>query len=614
MPSVPVILEVTDPTGTYTDVLVPLALSLPPADPFIAAVLTGSFIPQDRHIAEDATGAAVVLEALATLKINGTNHHIGHIKSITRHQTAGGGYAVDLKIPSLLADLTERYAGSGASGHRIFAESTPDEARSEITFLEGESEADSPNPYYPTPSADTWMYGGGTGDTPATTTYEETVVGASALVFETDQHSFPPRGYFSVGGHWCYYDGLQRNPAKGNRFTAYNVVWDLWGTSGDDPVPADTAVNLCVPKPISTYETPVVEGQTSASPAVWEVLSPHWYTVREHDGRIDFHGDPTAAPFSYLAIRVTYRTIEPTDGSAYMLDDFVTAVLTYDGDGGADVDSGSIDVSGVDDICIPRARIEQTCSVLAAIQSACGDLELDQFNTADAIWFQYDPTDGKYYLSKLQQASTADVILNNVIDIVETLESTQLYGKAIVRYERPSPSLISPTRVWHPAVGEAVVDGGPNVSAMHYMLNDRAMAQGWQGDTEAGNNVRSYLMMDGNDSTGCGIGVATSAGGHGWIYPYYAWFAAEDLIEHIRIVLDIRSALYSDLIIEVVGIQSYTPGTPPTATGIITLSDKLRFVLDWTEGRQSRPVNRVAHGGRFGAMSYGTSANGRWRT
>lgn len=573
------VLTLTSPDGVYVETGGVISLSLPPAESFNAQVLTATFTSNwnqngDESLATNPTR----LNSMATVDYNGTRAFKGRVRDISRTRNADGTSTVSITALSRLADLTGALAGTANGGTR-FLERTPTATLTEKTLYPGVAEDDCEAPYFPAFGADTWAYNADS--LPVAVLDVNTVVGASSLrTSSTTDQAFPPRGYLCIAaGQVVYYDGYHPNPAAGGKYTFYNLTWGLFGTSGGaDPVTAGTELYFTKPFAINLQSAPILYGEYDATP-LWEEIASGWYTVRASEGRFDFKGDPTAAPFSYLAIRATYDVIDEDHASRVLAGGVAADVLEYTGDGGAALSASDYSIS-IDDIPIAEARATTTSSALATIQGLMADVAASPYNSAYKIVFQYFASDDTFRLFKLAQKGTPDVILAAAISIDETVSLDGYYTGITAQYNRVAPSLISPTRMWHAAIGAAICSGGPNVSALYYQFQDREMAQGWQiDDGVAGNNAYTYYLMDGNDSTGWGIGAATTSGAEdvNLVYCYFRSVGGSrtHTVERVRVVLDLRRSMLSPITVRVLGLTTYSPGTPPTASGYVKLSDHL---------------------------------------
>jgi hypothetical protein len=413
----------------------------------------------------------------------------------------------------------------------------------------------------------------------------DTAIGAGSLVTQsTVDQGFPPRGYLCIAaGQLCYYDGYHPDGA-GGLYTFHNVQWGLMGTSGGaDPVTEDTNLYYAKPFPIAATTPPVLYGEYDATP-LYETIAPGWYTVRAEEGRFDFKGDPTAAPFSYLSLKGTFDVIDEQDASRVLVNDLLADLLEYSGTGGPALTAADYSIT-LDNIPLPKeVRLTSSTNTLAFMQALIAEIGDTPYNSAYKIGGQYDAATNTFCIAGIAQVTTPDVYIDAAISMSEALSMEGYCTAAKVQYNRAAPSLISPSRMWHPAVGEQIKPGSEygvpikDVQYIYYQQIDREMAQGWNSDDTVSNNLHTNYLMDGNDSTGWGIGCAEGAGASN-IDVLYAWFTAAQIVERVRLVIDFRRALLGEHKVTVYGLSSFTPGSPPTIGNYIKLSDALSITV-----------------------------------
>jgi hypothetical protein len=576
-------LKITSPDGLYIETGGSLSCSIPPADSFTAQSLNATYTSAWNVLGDEslATNPAR-LNSMAEYYWNSVCQFRGRVRGVSRVRTGNGTSTVTITAYSPMADLSMTAAGTDAGGETFLQ-------RQAITTLTGKrlypgvAEPDCEAPYFAAFGADAWAYHADS--LPSALLNANTAIGSTELVTQsTADQGFPPRGYVCVsGGQLCYYDGY--HPASvGGLYTFYNVAWGKMGTSGGaNPATEDTPLYYAKPFPIAASTPPALQGEYDVTP-LWEEIASGWYTVRAEEGRFDFKGDPTAAPFSYLAIHGTFDVIDEQDASRVLVADLVADILEYTGESGPALSAADYSIT-IDDIPLPKeVRLTSGSSTLAVLQGITSEVQASAYNSAYKIGFQYDAATGVFEMGKIAQATTPDVYIGAAISMSEAL-SIEGYGTAAkVQYNRAAPSLISPSRMWHPAVGDQIKPGSEygvpikNVQYIYYQQVDQEMAQGWNPDSTVSNNLHTQFLMDGNDSTGWGIGCAETAGAHD-IDVIYAWFTAAQIVERVRLIIDFRRALIGEHSVTVYGLTSYTPGTPPTIGDYIKLSDALSITV-----------------------------------
>jgi hypothetical protein len=186
------------------------------------------------------------------------------------------------------------------------------------------------------------------------------------------------------------------------------------------------------------------------------------------------------------------------------------------------------------------------------------------------------------FLSATQNA-TPDFILGYASELLTNGTMSTLASAAVVTYRVSEPvPLLSPSRCWHPAIGEdpatAPNSGSQtaNFDAIMYQDVERADAYGWQAAlSTASHNIYTERLFDGDPNTGWGIrcldtmhNLADPA-----IYVLFAWTpgAVAKPINYARMVFDLRNWVMTNFTISLVGLDAYTPGSPPTLGNVIDL-------------------------------------------
>lgn len=601
-------IKITAPDGSCIQTGGCTRADLPPADPFSAAQLTVVYSGDyATHGVETLATNPARLNCMAEAYWGSTRMFKGRVRSVTRDVATS---TVTLMALDRLADLNSTRAGTD-NGDATFLERMPTATISDKTLYPGPAEPDCEAPYYPAFGADCWAYFDDA--LPDTTLDANTALNSATLVTaSTVDEGFPPRGFLSIqGGQLVYYDGY--HPASvGGKYTFYNVQWEQCGTSGGaNPILAGCHLGHARPFPINAAKPILLHGQYDAAP-LWEDLHSGWYTVRPDAGRFDFKGDPTSAPWSYLAIRAwTYDVIDEQAVGRITVGSLVADLLEYSGTGGPGLAAGDYSIT-IDDIPLPyaEARLTSQQFTLPAIQALVGETVYSPYNSAYKAVFTYDAATDKYKLLPLAQAGTPDIYIGAATAVSESLSLDGYATGVSVQYNRASPSLISPTRMWHAAVGAPMRTRtgttASNTEAIYWQVKDAEMARGWNADTDPGNNRFTYFLMDGNDATGWGAGLPGSSSTDDTLI-LFAWFGGTKQVERVRAVFDLRRVVYSGITVSVIGVTSYTPGTPPTVSGFVELSDLLTLTIGTgragiTLQGQSGVVDRAMLGRRMPAL------------
>lgn len=606
-------LAVTTPDGSDTIKIHPAHVVMPHANLNEAALLTAE-IHHDWDVYEDETAAdnPVQIGSAIELVRDGITEFKGLIKRVGREQLKNGERLIPIEAADKWEELN--YTLAGISTERRFTVLTELLEQADTDMVAGEADEDRSYPYYPTLSrASAWLPISGDGAAPSLELAADIGSGDPNIVLSGDASDWPARGYWCIDAEGGYYDGVHKTSSSPEQWTLRNCIRGSLGTTPAAHLTAE--VCYCkIPKRISSSAEIKVEGDTTGS-GPWELIGHGQYTVDMEDGCWSFKGDPTALPYNqgagYSAIRATFTNYDEDNVAAVELADVFQSLLEYAGDGGPAISSGDIDID-IPYLPVTRIRLLQSANTWPVIRQLLAEHIIDRANIADDLAYWYKASTGKYTVKQINQASIPDTVLENTSRIMEEIRADQLCSGVLVGYRSQAPSLFSPTRFYHPDRGDSW--GGQVVSAFLYQVADRDMSQGWDEDTSSnGNNIRSDMLCDGNQHTG--IGLKFPAATNTNTVMFYCWTPSAEsrLTENIKVVLDLRRWIKStDCIVEVVGFTSYTPGDPPTATGLIHLSDSLRISFSDDQGAVGPgPVERVGMlGGRLVGSQWALTRGG----
>lgn len=324
------------------------------------------------------------------------------------------------------------------------------------------------------------------------------------------------------------------------------------------------------------------------------------YDLKCTEGRFNFRNDPS----SYTAFFADeYYVFDQDAAGAHTLGSLVTQFLqVLKADGGPELTAGQIDTTELDEIFVPRTVIEDLRTAEAI------DLLIDQAATlygGDArqiIWF-WSSREGKATFRSARQGS-ADHRFPHASQKRQGVDFTGVYSAVGIRHFSDEPSLLlSKDRFWHPTVGDqanhAGSPGGGTTNLINAIMHqdfERQQAYGWQADSgTVSNNIYTEKLLDGDPSTGWGIRCA----GRMWTagapcYLLFAWFNQPQVIDYLYAVLDARLYIDDAVLVEIVGITSYTPGDPPTWSDPVGLGASFRLI-NGTQKTNFRPNHWVAN-------------------
>lgn len=598
-----VILTLTTPDGLNVRKFKPRFVQLPHAQIGEAAIISFD-VDRDYDSYDDETAADNFLQAgtYGVLTRGSQTLWRGKSRAPTRESASGGPRELMCEGIDKLEELN--YTFAGYDGERLFEVAAVEVEKTQITLVAGEATDEAAYPFYPVPAEPSCYMarGGSYGAAEATLATTINDSAASIVITATSASGMLPRGYWYIEGEVVFYDGLHGDPTNGNKLTARNCIRGALGTSAAAHT-APVTIYQHAALPITASGRVLVEGNAGGS---WETIGGGHYDVNQSEGRFDFKANPLAAPFyagaGYSAVRASYTLGNLSDASAPTLASVAQELLEFAGKGGPAIASGNIDVDVVR-LPIKRLAVSQTRYTLDTLKQLIAELELEAFNTADAVGVWYDADNDKYCVKSLGQASTPDHVLHDFDVMSEEINTDGLRSAWLVGYQGAGPPIVSCSRIWHADRGDSW--GGQTVEAYCYQYVDRELSNGWNFDESSnGNNLYTDLMTNG-DSNSSGWGLKWPAAINANTPALYAYApGAPDtcLVDHVRVVLDLRRFIKAtECKIEVVGYTSYTIGDPPTAGGLIHLSDLLVFTLNEDTGpKASGPIERVGWlGGRF---------------
>ena len=450
---------------------------------------------------------------------------------------------------------------------------------------------DSPYPVYPaysemtdTPdSTSPWI----AKNASRTTTLAQDIVGVAAAtpiqITDVTQFKFP--GFFQINTEIIQVEHGYID-ASGDHWLGGSM---LRGALGSTPATHSTSDNIYqrVPKVITDARDYEVRRDPSD-----KIITAAEYRVKHTDGRFDFPNDPSA-----------YTTLE-ADYSAYDMDDAaaetVGTVIGYlmeatvanlgPGYAGADYDT-----SGLDTMYVTRIYPDNPLYTWDAISWLLDESWAAGGVDTDRHLGYYSSADNKYYFKSIKQDNASpDYTIRGGIEHTDTASLSALYSAALVQFFTDEPSsLLATDRVYHPTVGDQTdhCGGGGNANlfnAILYQDVERAGGAGWQADTATGsNNIYTSRLFDGDPSSGWGIRAADTMWDTAdpWTWILFTWFPSAQILDYVKMSIDIRSWVPSFYAIEVVGLDSYTPGDPPSLGNVVPLSR----TLFWTVPNTSTP-------------------------
>lgn len=303
------------------------------------------------------------------------------------------------------------------------------------------------------------------------------------------------------------------------------------------------------------------------------------FTLRETAHRFDFHNDPTG----YVSITATgYYVYDVDDASDGLTVADVASDLLQETKAnlGPELAGGQIDVTGLDPMFVTRAIIDNMTNG-EAIERLLDESWSQQSGNSRAPVVYYEPNSDDVVIKSAKQQSTADYTFLDFTLKRESSDITNIHSAVIIQHWTNEPSNpLSRDRIWHPTVGDqADHAGSPGggttalIDAIMYQDFERQLATGWQADTAtSSNNIYTEKLLDYDPSTGWGIrceGDMWSGGAA--CHLLFLWFTEPQVIDYVEMTLDLRSFIEGTALIELVGIESYTPGDPPTWSGVVGL-------------------------------------------
>lgn len=596
-------LTITHPDGSVSAAVTPVSVS-GPLRKFNAAAMLSCTIAELYSLLSDSTNAANPLRkgSMVVLVRNGVTLFKGYVYEITPQEAQGGVQTIQLSCKDRMGKWELTLAGvsgipqftaecaTSALGYESNAVTINGGTQIELAPLDqtdGYDDTVASWPTYPkfnsatdTPSsASPWI---AKSKMPATSLLANIDDTSTAAIAIADYTVLTCPGFVQIGTELIQYEFTYAvHPASGTHGYIANLTRGALGSTAASHTAGD-AVTQRVRKTISQrVPVRVFNGSDDVDPGDYQTMI--------SDGRFDFGYDPAGL----TNLKGSYGVYDEDASDGLSVASLATAILEYDrASGGAGLSSGQIDVTGLDFIPVSRYQVGSAQTTLDTLRALADQAGLDRRGFgAKPIGMYYDSSTDKATLLSLTQKGTADMTLRSARDMTEQIPLAGLYSGVCVTYSSDSPSqLATLTRMWHPKPGDQFnTDGSPNdtyVAAIIYSGQNRSVADdNYLSDlTATHNSPHLRNIVDGRKDTGWGLlmdGPDTAFDDEDPAAVLYAWFGnSAAVISAIYIVIDMRGFVPGGFtLLDVVGLDAYTPGDPPTVGNVIQLADALRYII-----------------------------------
>jgi hypothetical protein len=469
-----------------------------------------------------------------------------------------------------------------------FVKSSPALSITQEELLLVDITGDSAYWWYPNQGSNNWLPVDATpgGDETNNTVVEAASDIDTTLVATVDPLGLLPRGLLYIHTatpEIVSYDGYD-DDGSGGKFQFKNLQRAQLGTTAQN-IPGGTKVSQFLSMGIHPSEPIIVEAY-NIHDSRWEALSTDYYVLQPNECAVTFSFDildlddeKNGYANKYNALRISCAVFDELNALTVDLQTVLEAILAADATLGG---PGAFAVNvNVGDIRLTRVAIKEPLSTLDAINKLLNDTMLLTGKLTDPVGFWYDHINQEYNIQLFTQKLTPDIIYEDYEHVEEDISVEDVYSAAVINYNLGLDyNLISPTRTWHPAVGDSL--GSGTVSHIWLMDYDKADGGGWKKDnTVSVHEHGTYRIIDGISNTGWAISSIGDPGDNCQVL--WCWFTdAVDtiMLDNLEITYDFRNKVYESFDVNIYGITSFNTSNPPASTGLVDLSASLFIGFD----------------------------------